>query len=222
MNKRIVVFMLLTFLAVFARAQPYWDATNGEQRIGDSSSVYNLNYGGDSRLGLLSSGTNNKFRMTTYGSNYTNWIACNRSRGVPSAPTALVAGDVFCSMVGVGHYGNYGWAHGPEIVMRSPGDWTSSSTPGGFTIYAVKPGQTTQVPVINIAMNGGYDFEQREGDIQIQKGRLLMAIGAGGALGALQFACGSAPGTGKLVACVGSECRDVPGMDNMAASVPGC
>ena len=145
------------------------DTDTGIYRV--SANVLGITNGGTQRVQLESDGTvkfgddvgtsfaaatdgvqsrkssgNAKFRAVCVGTGVQGFYTFDRSRGTLAAPTTLLSGDTFGSIVGVGAYDSSGtFAHGPEILMRTTQDWSASQYGSKIIFLTVAEGSTAQV-----------------------------------------------------------------------------
>lgn len=142
----------------------YWDNTSRELRVGNRETlpISGIDASGTGDIIIRRQDDHAKFRVSTYGSTGQNWIACDKARGTVTSPAAMQAGDVFCSMVGVGYPGSGTFQHGPEMIFRATEAWTDTSRGAAIEFYSVVEGTTGQVQTLRL-INGVAQLPQSAG-----------------------------------------------------------
>jgi hypothetical protein len=98
--------------------------TGGVFFFGDSVTTPTINNGA---IHCRRNGVTNPLRLGTYNDTPSsqNWLAFDRAGGTIAAPTSVLNGFVFGSIVGVGCYHHDGEPshHGPQITLSATEDW---------------------------------------------------------------------------------------------------
>jgi hypothetical protein len=135
-----------------------------------------------------------KMRLQTVRAGGGNWLAFDRANGTFSSMTALLSGDAFGSVVGVGHYGSSSaFAHGPEIRLIASQNWSAGNYGCGIEFYTVQNGTTTQHRNLNITEDGSVILNHAALATNAQGGFLYLASCAGAATGTPNTNTGRVP-----------------------------
>lgn len=145
---------------------------------------YGLLAGSTGLIQARAQGFDAKMRLQTVRSGGGNWLAFDRANGTFSSMTALLSGDAFGSVVGVGHYGNSSsFAHGPEIRLIASQNWSAGNYGCGIEFYTIQNGATTQYRNLNITEDGSIILNHAALATNAQGGFLYIASCAGVATG---------------------------------------
>lgn len=145
---------------------------------------YGLLAGSTGLIQARAQGFDAKMRLQTVRSGGGNWLAFDRANGTFSSMTALLSGDAFGSVVGVGHYGNSStFAHGPEIRLIASQNWSSGNYGCGIEFYTIQNGSTTQYRNMNLTEDGSLVLNHAALATNAQGGFLYIASCAGVATG---------------------------------------
>jgi len=136
----------------------YYDWPNTQFVIGNSVQA-GLFFSSTGEFVSRREAANGKMRIQTVGDNTVQgYVAFDRARGTIASPTALGSGDVFASLVGVGHDGNAGSLyHSPQMNLYTTEAWTSSAHGSAFSFSTVANGTTGQELNLRIG-NAGKNY----------------------------------------------------------------
>ncbi len=155
---------------------------------------YGLLAGSTGLIQARAQGFDAKMRIQTVRAGGGNWLAFDRANGNFTSMTALLSGDSFGSVVGVGHYGNSSsFAHGPEIRLVASQNWSAGNYGCGIEFYTVQSGTTTQYRNLNITEDGSLVLNHAALATNAQGGFIYIASCAGVATGAPNTFTGRVP-----------------------------
>lgn len=137
----------------------YWDATNGQFRVGESVTLYDVLVDVERSIiarvdGGIGTMSNAKIAIQQFRDSGNGFLAFDRSRGTYAAQTELLSGDILGSIVGVGYNENNALVHGPEISMLTTGNWSGDFIGSGFRFYGAPATGTSQIKLLEIAADG--------------------------------------------------------------------
>ena len=131
----------------------YFDSTNSQLRVGNNPSS-GLWFNGAGEFHARRESANATIRIAVAGTSNNPYLAFDRSRGTIASPTAVQAGDVLGSIVGLGYDGvSVGMNHSSEITMAATENWDLTHNGSRIDFTVIPDGSVLQTLVARIANN---------------------------------------------------------------------
>jgi hypothetical protein len=148
-----------------------YDDTYHELRVGTNALLTRTYYPlGDAQIIAVRDDTSAKIRIATIGTGHQSFLAFDRARGTMLAPTKLISGDVFGSLLGVGYSETSGFVHGPEILFSTTEDWSGTNIGSGMTFYLGRLAGASQFIAASLGITGERHLTLPQSNSQIGVG----------------------------------------------------